>query len=143
QSGTAVTTAPTTATWTWGGASWRFLDAGAPPGDVAAPLAALAAVEVADADGRALVLGDAPTSAQEEIAAGAAGTLQAALVVLPPSGAVAPSLLREVRPQAIAIPCARPPRQALTEIPFEAVRTTANDGTLHYALAAAGVEVAR
>jgi competence protein ComEC len=123
--GTAVAAAGAGSVWSWGGATWRLL---APPGSMQST-----ALQVEDASGSALLLGNLDAAAQEELAGLHDGRLHADLLVTPPSGAVAPALLAAVHPRNIAVPSAHGGRTAsATLVAGPGVRRTGDAGTLTY-----------
>ncbi len=125
--GAAVVSAPPGTAWTWGGATWRFLD----PDGAADEGTALS---ITDPTGRLLLLGNLTVAAQEELTALQATALRAELLVTPPSGAVAPALLDAVRPRLVAVPDARAARgrSSTSLLTGPGVRHTAQGGTLTY-----------
>ena len=126
--GADVVTVPVGAPWRWDGAVWRCVGP-APPADPTGPVAPVCALQVSDGAASALLLGDLPSPAQEELAGLEGSSLRSQLVVAPPNGLVAASLIDAAAPRVVAIPCARAPRVSLTGI---ATRTTAASGTLRY-----------
>ncbi len=110
--GTAVTQVAPGTTWSWGGTTWRLLSASTP--------GAGCAVEITDAEGTALILGNLAVDVQDELAALQGTALHADLLVAPPSGSVTPALLDAVRPRSIAVPSdggAPPSRSTLRSAP--------------------------
>jgi competence protein ComEC len=118
------------APWSWGGGTWRCLSPG-PPDDPrrAGPSCAL---QVADARGVALILGEMPAAVQEELAARYGRTLHSDLVVAPPGAALAPALLSAAAPRHIAVPSVRQPPATLLRSVRAAVHSTGADGALEY-----------
>lgn len=99
QAAGAVAVDPAGRPWSWGGASWRCL-----PFRAQATDRAMCAVAIHGAGAGVLILGDAGSADQEEIAAEYGRGLTAELVVSAPGGSLAPSLLAAVRARAIAVP---------------------------------------
>lgn len=114
--------------WRWDGATWWCLPLSGV--DLDSPAQPACVLRVADASGSALLLGDAPAAAQEELT-GISPLPPTDLVVTPPGGAVAAALVDTVRPSFIAVPSSRAPTLRLGS-PGVAVSTTAGDGTLTY-----------
>jgi beta-lactamase superfamily II metal-dependent hydrolase len=119
--------------WSFGGATWRCL------GFIAlATGRAMCVLDVADASGRLLVLGNAGTADQEGLCAVYGGGLHADLVVTPPGGAISSVLLATARPSELAVPIAqgvpavRAPQGYLTD-------RTSTDGDLTYTGSVAGL----
>ncbi len=125
--GTQVVQAAPDSAWTWGGATWWLLS----PDGMSAEGSAL---NVADNSGRALLLGNLPVVAQEELAALRGRQLAADLLVAPPAGTVAPALADAVRPRLVAVPDARATRGSTHSslLSGPGVRHTADSGTLSY-----------
>ena len=99
QAGGAFAVDPAGRAWTWGGATWRCL-----PFRAQATDRATCAVTVRGAGAAVLILGEAGSSDQEEIAAEYRQQMRADLVVSEPGGALAPALLSTVGTRAIAVP---------------------------------------
>ena len=99
QSAGAAAVDPAGRDWSWGGAVWRCL-----PFEAQATGRAMFAVAVDDPSGRVLVLGDAGTADQEELAALYPSSLPADVVVSEPGGSLSTVLLGLARPRAIAVP---------------------------------------
>jgi beta-lactamase superfamily II metal-dependent hydrolase len=137
-SGVDIASAATS--WSWGGASWRFVCAGQETTAQGAPMPGCA-LQVAAQDGTALLLGDVAPAQQEEVAGLFGASLATDLVVAPPGGALAAALVDVAHPRHLAIPSARAVRrnQALGGL---VERDTATDGTLEYAGSNAGLVVA-
>jgi ComEC/Rec2-related protein len=124
--GTEVTTAAPGTAWSWGGATWRLLPV---PGS-AQPATAL---HVEDPTGSALLVGNLDASAQDELAGLDATALAADLLVAPPGGALAPTLVAATHPTSIAVPSAHGGKAAPTTlVAGPGVRRTGDSGTLTY-----------
>ena len=121
--------------WSWGGASWRCVDAAVDSAG-AAPACAL---QVADASGSALVLGGLAPADQEALAGTAGDSLGCDLLVAPPAGGIATALLDAVRPRQLAIPGDRPPR-IRPFAPGAVVRSVGAGGALGYAGGPTGLQ---
>ena len=125
QASGATVVAPQGSAWSFGGATWRCLPV------IAASGSALCAVSIADHSGRALVLGDAGTAAQDVLAATCPGGLAADVVVTPAGGALSAALLRFARPAVIAVPVAKGGRALPGPAQVTLLRTGV-DGDLHF-----------
>lgn len=123
--------------WSWSDARWHCLPI--PGVDVDSPPGPACVLRVAAESGSALILGDAPTSIQEELSNDVEPT---DLLVAPPGGAVATSLALAARPRQIAVPSVRPPRSTASG-PGLSVRATAVDGSLEYVGGPRGMEPRR
>ncbi len=99
QASGAVAVDPAGRPWSWGGASWRCL-----PFRSQATDRAMCAVAIHGAGADVLILGDAGSADQEEIAAEYGREMTAQLVVSEPGGSLAPALLAAVEARAIAVP---------------------------------------
>ncbi|MBV8527569.1 MAG: hypothetical protein JOZ75_04580, partial [Candidatus Dormibacteraeota bacterium] len=97
----AVAVDPAGRPWVWGGASWRCL-----PFRAQATDRAMCAVAIHGAGADLLILGDAGSADQEELAAEYGRQMTAELVVSEPGGSLAPALLATVGARAIAVPTA-------------------------------------
>jgi len=131
--GAGITVAPLGVPWRWAGATWRFLSLGVPDDSAAPPVLPAAVLQVSDGAAVALVLGDAAPPAQEELVASMApDELRSDLLVAPPGGLLAPTLVAAVAPSQIAVPASRRPSIDPGLPPRVHVRTTASGGTLQY-----------
>jgi competence protein ComEC len=131
--GAGVTAAPLGVPWRWAGATWRFLALGVPDDSAAAPILPAAVLQVSDGAATALILGDAAPPAQEELVASLApGELRSELLVAPPAGLLASTLVAAVAPSQIGVPASRRPGIDPGLPPGVHVRTTASGGTLQY-----------
>ena len=131
--GAGITVVPLGVPWRWAGASWRFLSLGVPDDSAAPPVLPAAVLQVTDGAAVALVLGDAAPPAQEEMVASTApDELRSDLLVAPPGGLLAPTLVAAVAPSQIAVPASRRPRIDPGLPPGVHVRTTGGGGTLQY-----------
>ncbi|HEX6538441.1 MAG TPA: ComEC/Rec2 family competence protein [Candidatus Dormibacteraeota bacterium] len=101
QSAGAVAVDPSGRAWAWGGLRWHCLGFRAQATD-----RAMCAVTVRGPGGSALILGDAGTADQEEIAAVYGPLLAADVLIAEPGGALAPVLLAAARPRVIVAPTA-------------------------------------
>jgi beta-lactamase superfamily II metal-dependent hydrolase len=99
QAAGAVAVDPAGRPWNWGGASWRCL-----PFRAQAPDRAMCALAIHGPGAAALILGDAGSVDQEEVAAEYGPDMSADVVVSEPGGSLAPTLLATVRARAIAVP---------------------------------------
>lgn len=102
QAAGAVAVDPAGRAWSWGGATWRCL-----PFRAQATDRAMCALAVHGRGAAVLILGDAGSADQEEIAAEYGREMSADLVVGEPGGSLAPALLATVRARAIAVPTAQ------------------------------------
>ncbi|HEY6377645.1 MAG TPA: ComEC/Rec2 family competence protein [Candidatus Dormibacteraeota bacterium] len=137
EAGAEVDVVPLGSAWQWSGAAWRCIPAGAQDGGASAQ--ALCALQVRDGDAGALLLGDLAPPAQEEVVAGAGDGLRSDLVVAPPTGLLAPTLLTSAGAHLLAIPGTRTLRSSVaTAYPGVAVRGTGSDGTVGYATGVSG-----
>lgn len=119
--------------WRWDETSWSCLPASADASghDMCALLAR-------DASGTVLVLGDAGTAAQDELAAAYGAGLRADLLVSEAGGALSPLVLAAAQPSSIAIPAAKG-SPASPNLSAPAART-GTDGDLSYAGGPDGLE---
>ncbi|MBV9100529.1 MAG: ComEC/Rec2 family competence protein [Candidatus Dormibacteraeota bacterium] len=112
--------------WRWGGDAWRCLTYRS-----ATTGSAACAVEVGDPTGRLLVLGNAGTADQDDLAAMYGRALAADVVVAPPGGALSPALLIQAAPNDVAIPLARGSPAAPAALSVHELRT-GSDGDLAF-----------
>jgi beta-lactamase superfamily II metal-dependent hydrolase len=119
--------------WSFGGVRWQCL------GFIALATArTMCALTVADATGRALILGDAGTADQEDLSAVYGADIRADLVVTPPGGAISPVLLEMARPSELAVPLAQGAPGVAAPQGYPSDRT-GTDGDLEYSGSARGL----
>ena len=136
QAAGAVAVDPAGRPWNWGGALWRCLPFRAQAAD-----RAMCALAIHGPGAAVLILGDAGSADQEEIAAEYGRQMSAGLVVSEPGGSLAPSLLAAVRASAIAVPTAQGGYTAPAPPGYSVLRT-GTQGDLHFDGGAHGLHVA-
>ncbi|MFN2582847.1 MAG: hypothetical protein ABR498_08930, partial [Candidatus Dormibacteria bacterium] len=119
--------------WEWGGATWRCLSYRSQSSG-----AASCAVLVTGTSGCVLVLGDAGTGDQEELAAIYAASVRADVLVAEPGGSLSPALLAAVRPQTVVVPLASGGSTAAAP-PGTAVLRTSTAGDVRFVEMAGGL----
>lgn len=135
QAAGAVAVDPADRPWSWGGASWRCL-----PFRAQATDRAMCALAIHGAGAGVLILGDAGSADQEEIAAEYGRETSADLVVSEPGGSLAPALLSMVRARAIAVPTAQG-GYAAPAPPGYSVLRTGTQGDLRFEGGARGLQL--
>ena len=136
QAAGAVAVDPAGRPWNWGGATWHCL-----PFRAQATDRAMCAVAIHGRGAAVLMLGDAGSADQEEIAAEYGREMTAELVVSEPGGSLAPSLLAAVRARAIAVPTLQG-GYAAPAPPGYSVLRTGTQGDLHFDGGAHGLQLA-
>lgn len=136
QAAGAVAVDPAGRPWTWGGASWRCL-----PFRAQATERAMCAVAVHGAGADVLILGDAGSADQEEIAATYGRQITAEVVVSEPGGSLAPSLLAATRARAIAVPTVQGGSTAPAPQGYSVLRT-GTQGDLRFDAGSRGLQLA-
>ena len=104
--------------WTWGGAHWRCV-----PFRAQATDRPMCAVTVRGGGARLLILGDAGSADQEQIASEAGADMTADVVVSEPGGALAPALLATVRARELVVPMAQGGHAAPAPPGYSVLRT--------------------
>lgn len=117
---------PSGRAWIWGGSLWRCL-----PFRAQATDRAECVVSVRSPTGSVLVLGDAGSGDQEELAAAYGPALGANLLVAEPGGALALPLLMAARPAAIVVPTAAGGQASPAPSGYTVLRT-ATQGDLRF-----------
>ncbi|MFN2569827.1 MAG: ComEC/Rec2 family competence protein [Candidatus Dormibacteria bacterium] len=114
--------------WAWRGVMWSCLTVG----EDSSTSGQSCVLSVSSEDDRALLLGTASVTDQEQLAARhGAGELSAGLLVTPPGGALAPSLLGLVMPRWLAVPTAASSAPPRSDSPVRTEQTGV-DGDLVY-----------